>query len=120
MLRRDFLKYLSAIPFVGALFSQGESGACEGQRERPSTGIDPNSEWVKQCEDSTDCWRFYINDEEVDVNRAVDEYGALHWPFQGAKDGDLCSARSPKTSVYVYHYKPLGMDGFFTMDDGEE
>lgn len=97
MKRRDFLKYLSGIPFVGSLFATGQSGASEGQRE---CGLDRlEGEMVFICEPKptgTHGWRFYINDEEIDGSRAVDEHGALHWPFQGAKDGDLCTARSPK------------------------
>ena len=45
--------------------------------------------------------KFYINGEEVDVNRVVDEYGALHWPFKGAKKGDLCEVRSPALSFKI-------------------
>ena len=41
-------------------------------------------------------WKFYVNGKEVDSGRAVDKLGALHWPFQGAKEGDLCTAKSPK------------------------
>ncbi len=46
-------------------------------------------------------WRFYINGKEVDVSRAVDEYGALRWPFQGTKKGDLCTAKSPTLSFRI-------------------
>lgn len=48
MLRRDFLKYLSSIPFVGNLFAQGESGASEGQPEDTQYDIDA---WLKECGD---------------------------------------------------------------------
>jgi hypothetical protein len=34
MLRRDFLKYLSVLPFLGSLLAQGESGASKGQPEK--------------------------------------------------------------------------------------
>ena len=43
-------------------------------------------------------WKFYINSEEIDSNRAVDKYGSLRWPFKGAKHGDMCKAQSPTVS----------------------
>lgn len=38
MQRRDFLKYLSSIPFIGALSATGESGACGGQQTKEYVG----------------------------------------------------------------------------------
>lgn len=50
--RRSFLgkigKICGLIPFVGTLAATGESGSSEGQPEKPSTGVDPNSDWAKQ------------------------------------------------------------------------
>ncbi len=45
-------------------------------------------------------WKFYINDKEVDGSRAVDEFGCLRFPFEGAKHRDMCKAQSPNLKCY--------------------
>ncbi len=55
---------------------------------------------------SDNTWKFYVNGEEVDSSRAVDENGGITWPFQGAKKGDLCMAKSPMLSIYSRALKP--------------
>jgi len=111
MKRRNFLKkMLAGLPFLGGLLTLGESATKTADKSGASGGqpkIDKSSyNYVREClrchhfcftktPESPSGWRFYINGEEVDVSRAVDEHGALHWPFQGAKEGDLCTAKSP-------------------------
>lgn len=43
---------------------------------------------------NNDDWTFYINGKEVDNKRAIDELGALYFPFQGAKKEDVCAIKS--------------------------
>ncbi len=63
--------------------------------------------YINEDGTNSDCvWKFYINGEEVDSSRAVNENGGITWPFQGAKKGDLCMAKSPMLSIYPRALKP--------------
>jgi len=74
MKRRDFLKYLSSIPFVGSLVSGAESVTSGGQLKVPYVYGGRG-------------WRFYINDEEVDSSLVENDDGSLHAP-DCMKEGD--------------------------------
>jgi hypothetical protein len=50
-------------------------------------------------------WRFYVNGKEVDSKRAVDELGALHFPFPGAGRGDVCIRKSRMMKSSVLQFK---------------
>lgn len=88
MNRRSFFKTLAGL-VVGILFMSKIE-------EKPKL---KDKLAVKERHSQDNYWKFYINGEEIDGNRAVDEHGALHWPFQGSKKGDLCTAKSPE--IYV-------------------
>ncbi len=48
---------------------------------------------------SGDTWKFYINGKEIDSDRAINKNGGMTWPFQGAKKGDFCTAKSPTIEI---------------------
>ena len=92
MNRRSFFKSVFAGIFGISI--------CEG------CGWEPIKEkthcWVGYTEGSTDAtWTFYINGEEIDSSKAVDNYGVLHWPFKGSRTGDICTAEGPKIYMTV-------------------
>ncbi len=115
MNRRNFLKSIGRIcavlPFVGSSSAVAKTGASKSK-----SGCSWKGKLKCGGQDGTLCprckyngnkvnlhnypvrpgWKFYINGKEIDSSRAVDELGALCWPFQGAKEGDLCTAKSPK------------------------
>ena len=95
MNRRSFFKVVTG--FVAGIFA---TSAKEKSQLTVAMLKKAKNELVaaqKKVEDN--CWKFYINGKEIDSSRAVDELSVLHFPFQGAKKGDLCTFKSPKIFV---------------------
>lgn len=110
MNRRNFFKVVTGfvagvlIPKAKAkdkLMCGGQNGTlCPRCKFNYKTRLEFNSgelssELQSQIDAGKDRWRFYINGKEIDSSRAVDKSGCLHWPFKGAKHGEICTAQTP-------------------------
>ena len=101
MNRRLFLKALAVSPIVPSVLCAKEKSQLtlamlrKAHDELKALECDDETIWIPVDADSM-VWKFYINDKEVDSSRAWGEKGGLHFPFDGARQGDECRMVSPR------------------------
>ena len=101
MKRRSFLKLLGVSPIVPSVLMAKDVDAVDV--DLGLDRLDPNAEGriviSDMLEPRDNTYRFYINDKEVDSSRALDEYGSIRFPIEGAKKGDVCKMTSPTFNI---------------------